>query len=618
MRVSRTLIAPAVAIALAAGISACGGSSKSSSSSGGGTSSAKTSTTAAIALKPGEDPTTETLTGKKGGTLTVLSNQDFQHLDPGSSYYEIDYAAVYATNRPLFSYPPNSTTTVRPDLATAIPTTSNGGITNGGKTITIHIRKGVYFSPPVNRMVTSKDVAFAMERGANPNVGNAYWPAYFGAQAPAPLVGSTAKSYKGGPLPGITTPNSTTIVFHLMKAGGQTAFIDALSLPLSAPLPASFVAPLDKHAPTTYGIDYLVSTGPYMFKANKQGKIQGIGYQPGKSDTLVRNPRWNPKTDYRPAYLNQINFNIGGDSTVIGQQVLKGSSMVQLDTVTNSNVKAAYEQYPSQVTFTPGSGDHYLNLDNAHGPFKNVNLRRAVFAGLDREAIVKARGGSIVATAMTHFIYPGVAGFQQAGGLKGPQVPWNTDVNGNMAEAHKLVKQAGYPSGKYTGSGTVQVVGGSGGNSKTIVQIVNNDLTALGFHTRITLVDQATMYSKYCGVPKSEIDACPTAGWIRDFADPLSVLLVPFYGPAIVPVNNSNWGQVNNPAINKAMVKASLTPNPAAHDQAWANVDKMLVDQASAVPEEWDSSASLFSKNVHDVVQLWNAGEQDLSFTSLK
>ena len=467
-------------------------------------------------------------------------------------------------------------------------------------------------------MVTSKDVAFAMERGANPNVGNAYWPAYFGSQAPAPLVGSTAKSYKGGPLPGITTPNSTTIVFHLMKAGGQAAFIDALSLPLSAPLPQSFVAPLDKHAPTTYGTNYLVSSGPYMFQANKQGKIQGIGYQPGKSDTLVRNPRWNPKTDYRPAYLNEIKFNIGGDPTVIGQQVLKGSSMVQLDTVTNSNVKSAYEQYPSQVTFTPGSGDHYLNLDNAHGPFKNVNLRRAVFAGLDRAAIVKARGGSLVATPMTHFIYPGVAGFQQAGGTAGPQVPWNTDVNGNMAEAHKLVKAAGYPSGKYTGSGTVQVVGGSGGNSKTIVQIVNNDLTALGFNTRVSLVDQATMYSKYCGVPKAEIDACPTAGWIRDFADPLSVLLVPFYGPAIVPTNNSNWGQVNNPAINKAMVKASLTSGAAAHDQAWANVDKMLVDQASAVPEEWDSEAGISSKNVHDVVQLWNAGEQDLDFTSLK
>ena len=620
MRVSRTLIAPAVAVVLAAGISACGGSSK-SSSSGGGSSSASSSTTAAVPLKAGEDPTKEVLTGatkKKGGTLTVLSNGDFEHLDPGESYYSLDYAVTQATNRPLFSYPPNSTTTVRPDLATAIPTTSNGGITDGGKTVTVHIRTGVYFSPPVNRMVTSKDVAFALERGANPNVGNAYWPSYFGAQAPAPLVGSTSSKYTGGPLPGIQTPNSTTIVFHLMKAGGEAAFIDALSLPLSAPLPASFVAPLDKHSPTTYGSDYLVSSGPYMVQANSKGKIQGIGYQPGKSETLVRNPRWNPKTDFRPAYLNRINVNVGGDATVIGQQVLKGSDSVQLDTVTNSVIKQAYQQYPSQITFTPGSGDHYVNLNNHAGPFKNVNLRRAVFAGLDRAAIVKARGGSLANVPATHFIYPGVAGYTQAGGAAGPQVPWNKNVNGDMTEAHALVKKAGYPSGKYTGTGTVQVVGGSGGNSTAVVQIVNNDLTALGFHTRVSLVDQATMYAKYCGVPKAEIDVCPTAGWIRDFADPLSVLLVPFYGPAIVSTNNSNWGQVNNPAINKAMVKASLTASPAARDQAWANVDKMLVDQASAVPEDFDNNAEIESKNVLGVNQLWNEGTWDFNYTSLK
>ena len=46
----------------------------------------------------------------------------------------------------------------------------------------------------------------------------------------------------------------------------------------------------------------------------------------------------------RPAYLNRINFNIGGDSTVIGQQTLKGSHMVMLDTPTNATVKLAYEQ----------------------------------------------------------------------------------------------------------------------------------------------------------------------------------------------------------------------------------------------------------------------------------
>ena len=75
----------------------------------------------------------------------------------------------------------------------------------------------MHFSPPVNREVTSADVAYAIERAANPNVANPYFAAYFGAGAPAPLEGATSPNYKGGPIPGIQTPNKTTIVFHTVK-----------------------------------------------------------------------------------------------------------------------------------------------------------------------------------------------------------------------------------------------------------------------------------------------------------------------------------------------------------------------------------------------------------------
>jgi peptide/nickel transport system substrate-binding protein len=350
----------------------------------------------------------------------------------------------------------------------------------------------------------------------------------------------------------------------------------------------------------------------------KTGVFQGIGYQTGKSLTLVRNPNWNPKTDWRPAYLTRININIGGDATVIGRQVLQGSDGVQFDTPAQSIVKLAYQSYPSQITFTPGSGDHYVALDNAAGPFKNVNLRRAVWANLDRAAIVKLRGGSLTSAPATHFIYPGINGYDQSGGAAGPPVPWNTDVNGNLQVAEKYMKAAGYPSGKYTGNATVQIITANNGNTPAISQLLNSDMTQLGFHTHMSLVDQSVMYAKYCGVPKQEVDACPAVGWLRDFADPLTVLYVPFYGPSITPTNNSNFGQVNNPQINAAMQKAALVSDPAARAQAFANVDKLLVDQAVAIPEDFDNQANVESKDVAGVNSLWNEGTWDLNFTSLK
>ena len=598
----------------------CGSSGSSSSTNSGGLGRGSGSS---LRLKPGEDATHQNLYGgRRGGTLTVYTSTDFEHLDPGEAYFTYDYAVMYATQRPLFVHPPDSSTTVVPDLATEVPTAANGGITDGGRTVTVHIQHGVHFSPPVDREVTSADVAYAMERAASPNVGSAYFTGYFGAGSPTPLVGADNRNYKGGPIPGIQTPNRYTIVFHMTKPGA-TFLVQALSMPITIPVPQEFAGPMDKHAPTTYGTNAEVFTGPYMLQSNpKTGVFAGLGYQPGKSATLVRNPNWDPNTYtslYKPpAYLDRININIGGNATVIGEQVLDGSDAVQLDLPTPEIVENAYTSHPSQVTFTPGAGIYYVALDNAHGPFRNENLRKAVWAAVDRAGIVRVVGGSLVAQPMTHFIYPGTNGFAQSGGYAGPQTDFNRDVGGNMAVATKYMKLAGYPTGKYTGSATLQVVGASNGDFPAYTQIVNSALTRLGFRTHVSEVDESVMYAKYCGVPTQQIDVCPSVGWIRDFADPLTVLYETFYGQAIVPTNNANFGQVNNPQINAAMRQAALVVDPEARYQAWAKVDDLLVSHAVAIPGYFSTQPNIESNDVNGVNDLWNIGTWDFAYTSLR
>jgi len=85
-----------------------------------------------------------------------------------------------------------------------------------------------------------------------------------------------------------------------------------------------------------------------------------------------------------------------------------------------------------------------------------------------------------------------------------------------------------------------------------------------------------------------------------------------------VPVNNSNWSQLDDPTINAAMEKASLITDPTASAQAWASIDKQLVYIAAGLPETFDSQANIESADVAGVNQLWNTGEWDFMFTSLK
>jgi peptide/nickel transport system substrate-binding protein len=584
----------AFAAALTLTLAACG-SGNSSVSGGGGITVAKGIQTPQTEAQSG---------GKRGGTLTVLNQTDFEQIDPGLAYYNIDYEVVYATQRPLFSYKPNTFSNPSPDMASEA-----AQISEGGKTITVHIRKGVHFSPPVNREVTSADVAYAIERGANPNVGNPYFEAYFSS-----LAG--VKQATGGPFPGISTPNKSTIVFHLTEPKAPIV-LAALVLPLSAPVPEEYAKPYDARKPTEYG-NYQVATGPYMFKSSSAGKVLGIGYQPGKSATLVRNPNWNPATDSRPAYLNQIDIKIGGDPTVIGRQVLEGSEMIQNETPAQPTVKLAYEKFRTQMQISPGAGDHYIAVDNKQGPFSNVNVRKAFWAALDRTAMNKARGGELVTNVMTHFIYPEIPGFEAAGGLKGPQVDYNDYPEGNAAVAAKYMKLAGYPSGRYTGAKTLQIVGSSGSPNSQDAEIVNQTLENLGFKTKFTLVDSSVMYSKYCGTPAEAIDVCPSVAWGADFGDAQAALDVPFNGKNIVPTGNNNWGLVNNQEINKAMDAAELVVGTQARAAAWAQVDRKLVAQAVAIPFDWDKSPSIESKDVAGVGDLWNTGQWDYSYTSLK
>jgi peptide/nickel transport system substrate-binding protein len=580
--------------ALALGLSACGSSSGAAPGSSG------------IKAPPGvQTPLTESQTGGvRGGTLTVLNHEDFERLDPGQAYFSIDYEAMYPTQRPLYSYKPNTFAAPTPDIASGAPE-----ISSDRKTVTVHIRSGVHFSAPVNREVTSADVAYAIERGANPNVANPYFSTYFGA-----LEG--AGKATGGPIPGIATPDSHTIVLHLDESKAPI-LASALVLPLSAPVPEEYARRYDAHKPTEYG-NYLVATGPYMFKSNSAGRVLGIGYQPGKSATLVRNPNWSASTDFRPAYLNQIDIQIGGDPTVIGRQVLEGSHTVQNDEVAQPSVQLAYEHFRSQLEISPGAGTNYIAVNNHRGPFSNVNVRKAFWAATNRVALNKARGGELVTNVMTHFLYPEIPGFEQAGGLTGPKVDYNEHPQGDTAVAEKYMRLAGYPSGKYTGSATLQVVGSTGSPNSNDAEIVNQTLKNLGFKTKLSLVDQSVMYSKFCGVPAEEIDVCPDVGWIADFGDPQAVLDVPFNGTHIEASNNSNYGQVNDPTINRHMAAAELVVGAQARAAAWAAIDRELVAHAAVIPFAFDKQPNIEAHDVAGVGDVWNLGAWDYSFTSLK
>ena len=556
----------------------------------------------------GDVPAEQSLTGKTGGALTVIASDDVDYIDPGAAYYQFTFMVTSATQRSLFSFGPDDSVDPVPDLATEA-----ADVSADGKTVTVKIKSNIKFSPPVNRVVTSADVKYGIERAFLPTVANGYAEVYLGD-----IVGvKDFTAGKANEISGIETPDSTTIVLNLSRGTGGAA-VGALALPISAPVPKEYAAKFDAKNPSTYGVNQ-VATGPYMIEADAKGAL--TGYEPGKKINLVRNPNWDRSTDFRKAYLDTINVEEGNnDTTVAARQVIKGNAQVNGDFGPPPAVlKEIFNSTPDQLALTPSGGNRYVSLNTSLAPFNNLNVRKAVLAVFDREAMRATRGGALLGPIANHFIPPDVGGFEEAGGLEGTGVDFLANPKGDLTLAKEYMKKGGFPSGMYTGSDELLMVGTSGGAAQKGAELAATQFEKLGFKPKLRLVTQDTMYTKFCGEPKAKVIICPNVGWLKDFSDPQTMLDATFNGESIVASGgfNSNWPQLNGPSINAAMAKAELIVDESARNKAWADIDRQITAQAPAVPWIWDDTANIRSTDVAGVINKFN-GNWDLAFTSLK
>jgi peptide/nickel transport system substrate-binding protein len=581
----------AVLAALSLGVAACGGGDD----GGDGEST-----------PAGQQGNANPTQGKPGGKLTVLWSGDVDYLDCGQAYYQASYTICYATQRPLYSYKPDDGVNMVPDLAEALPEVSPDG-----KTVTVKIRKGVKFSPPVDREVTSKDVKYAMERMFFSTVATGY-SFYFDD-----IVGSEAGAKPGTTLEGLETPDDQTLVIKLDKATGGVMAAGALGLLGTAPVPEEYAAEFDKETPTTYG-EHQVATGPYMIENDAEGNT--IGYEPQKRIHLVRNPNWDKATDYKPAYVDEIDNLSGNDDTdVASRRILTGESMLNGDWNPGpATLKLATEEYEDQLSITPAATIRYVSMNTTVKPFDNLDVRKAVNAAFDRNALRLARGGPLIGDIATHYLPPTIQGFEDAGGMKGTGVDFlSVDGKPNDALAAEYMKKAGYSTGKYDGNEKFLMVASNQGTAPAVAQIAKEQFEKLGFTMTLRLVTTNTMYTKFCSIPSANVASCPSAGWGKDFSDGQTILDPIFNGNNITKQANNNYAELDVPAINDKMEAAKLLTDPKERGAAWGEADRLITEQAPGVPWVWDKTANIQSGNVNGVVNLWN-NSWDLNFTSIK
>jgi peptide/nickel transport system substrate-binding protein len=544
-------------------------------------------------------------TPQRGGTLTMLGQSDIFNLDTASAYYTVSSMLERMFTRQLFSYgdPTGSATPppVVPDAATTIPTEANGGITDGGKTLTIHIRQGVKWDTTPARQVTAADFVRGFKMLCNPSspvgapgyftntiVGMASYCTGF-AKAPATVAGIAAY-VNSHSLPGVVATNASTLTFHLLSSTPDFLFI--LTMGFCSARPAEYM-------------NYVPDSAPFRQHTISDGPYQITSYSAGKSFTLARNPAWSAASDpLRHAYVNKINITEGLTQDNVQQQLVAGTGDMEWDVTPPAQDLPALvsAKSPNLVIGPTANGaasialGTYLTLNQYAGPLKNKLVRQAVAYAVNKNAIVQILGGKAVGSITSQLILPGNVGYMS----NFNPFPDNNG-SGDPAKAKQLLAQA-----HQTGV-TLKLLYSTTDPMPRVAQSLQSSLDAAGFKVKLVSATQSDFYGKYLEVPataKRDVWDLAPPGWIPDwFGNNGRSTIVPLLtqpGPG-----SNDFDGYTSATVQKFIDQALAAPSTTAANTAWQQADAAAMKDAAVVPVNVQKWPIFHSAAVHGCNFFW-------------
>jgi peptide/nickel transport system substrate-binding protein len=519
------LTAGSFAVAVVALAAACGG--------GGSSNNAQQTTTGSSATSGSAK------TGKTFPNFRVAFDTGTDYLDPGLSYTVEGWQIMWNVYLPLIGYKHangKEGATIVPYLARSLPK-----ISNGGKTYTMTLRKGLKYSD--GTPIKASDFSATIERDFkidSPGVG------FFGN-----IVGADqyAKSKKGH-ISGITTNDQTGIITVKLNAA-QGDFENILATEFAALLPASTPAENQSNHPAP-------SSGPYMIKS----------YQPSKQIVVVRNPHWptNKKTgiaEVPNGNPDQITLDIIADPGIALTRTLKGQDDYDFQQPPPDRLSELQSKYSDQTKVYTPANTYYFFMNTRLKPFDDPKVRQAVNLAIDRQALVRAYGG--LATPTENILPPTYPSFKK-----------HTMYPHDLAKAKSLIPAADKGM-------SITVWNHQRGDDPRATHYLVDVLNQLGFKAKEKIID-ASIYWQTIGnqATKAQIGF---ADWFQDYPHPLDWMDVLLNGNRITQTHNNNYSNYDNKVTNAKIESLKKQPTLTFDvNSAWGNLDAQIMQQAPWAP----------------------------------
>jgi peptide/nickel transport system substrate-binding protein len=551
MRVPRRSAALVAAAAAATVLAACG------SSSGGTASPTNTPTGGGAYQVQHRGGTLRVLAKAAGGTIDPKINYTLEYWQPFQSVYDGLVAFKQVSGPQSF--------TVVPDLATALPAP-----TDGGKTYTFTLRKGIKFSD--GRDVTVDDVVASFQRifkVSSPTAGS-FYNVIVGADA---CLKKPATCTLAGGVVGDTAAG--TITFHLTAPDSE--FFYKLGVPHAA------INPKDSPSKDA-GTKPIPSTGAYMIKS----------YDPNKSLIFVRNPHfkeWNREAQPE-VYPDSIEYDFGQTVEAAVTAVENGQADWVFDPPPADRLGEIGTKYASQAHINTLTAVFYLPMNVNIPPFNNLQARQAVNWAIDRNALVKLYGGTNLAAPVCTILPPGFPGHEDSCQYTNPA--GNTWQGPDLAKAKQLVQASGTAGQKVT------VVTSDDEVQKAIGEAVASALTQIGYKASSRPISGNIQFT-YIQNTNNKVQISVTS-WYQDYPAASDFINVLLGCASFTPGSDSsiNIAGFCDKSIDAGIQQAIATgqTDPTAANAQWAKLDQALMQQAAWAPMFTPKLIDFVSKRV--------------------
>lgn len=319
-------------------------------------------------------------------------------------------------------------------------------------------------------------------------------------------------------------------------------------------------------------------TDPAGYISN--GPFKMVSWDHNQKIVLEKNPNY---WDAANVKLNRLEIYLI-DSVDTGFNMFKTGQLDFQDEVPVQEIAAMKGDKELQIA--PDTSLYFYRFNVTRRPFDDVRVRKALAMAIDRQELVDhvLMAGEKPAFAFVPF------GFNDADGKDFRQNTGNL-FDENLAEAQKLLAEAGYPEGR--GFPGATILFNTNENHRIIAEAIQQMWKKnLGIEVAL----QNTEWQVYLARERNGDFDMARAGWSPDYLDPMSFI------DLFVTDGGNNYTGWGNAAYDALVDEANSTSYQKDRMEAMRQAEKILMDEMPIMPIYFYTNASLIKESVKNVI----------------